>query len=186
VIYLELLIGFLKVGFFSFGGGFASIPVVRDVVLHYGWMSEDMLTYMIAVSQSTPGPIMVNLATYVGSSKAGVLGALIATIVVVLPAFIIMIIAAMIMERVVDNPYVKAVLHGLIPCIAGIITATGIYSFINVCLVKEPKLMPDYRMTILTVAIVFIYYASRKFKKKGISPIGIIVLSAIAGVIVLR
>ena len=82
MIYLELLWGFLKVGFFAFGGAYGAIPLIRDVILSYGWLSDDELTYMIAVSESTPGPIMVNLATYVGSSKAGLPGALLATLAV--------------------------------------------------------------------------------------------------------
>ena len=69
MIYLDLLIGFLKVGCFAFGGAYGAIPLIRDVVMSYGWLSEDMLTYMIAVSESTPGPIMVNLATYVGITQ---------------------------------------------------------------------------------------------------------------------
>ena len=89
MIYLELLIGFLKVGCFSFGGAYAAIPLIRDVVLSYGWVSEEMLTDMIAVSESTPGPIMVNLATYVGSRQAGIPGAIIATLASILPAFVI-------------------------------------------------------------------------------------------------
>ena len=73
MIYLELFLGFLKVGCFAFGGAYGAIPLIRDVVLSYGWLSDETLTYMIAVSESTPGPIMVNLATYVGSSQAGML-----------------------------------------------------------------------------------------------------------------
>ena len=79
MIYLELLLGFLKVGCFAFGGAYGAIPLIRDVVLSYGWLSDEMITYMIAVSESTPGPIMVNLATYIGSSQAGLPGAVIAT-----------------------------------------------------------------------------------------------------------
>ncbi len=90
MIYSDLLIGFLKVGLFAFGGAYGAIPLIRDVVLSYGWIDDELLTYMIAVSESTPGPIMVNLATYVGSSQAGFPGALIATTAVVLPSFIIM------------------------------------------------------------------------------------------------
>ena len=78
MIYLDLLIGFLEVGFFSFGGAYAAIPIIRDVVLAHGWLSDEMVTYMIAISESTPGPIMVNLATYVGNAKGGILGAIIA------------------------------------------------------------------------------------------------------------
>ena len=70
MIYLELFLGFLKVGCFTFGGGYGAVALIRDVVLSNGWLSEEMLTYMIAVSESTPGPIMVNMATYIGSSQA--------------------------------------------------------------------------------------------------------------------
>ena len=66
MIYLELFLGFLYVGCFAFGGAYGAIPLIRDVVLNYGWLTEEELTYMIAVSESTPGPIMINLATYVG------------------------------------------------------------------------------------------------------------------------
>ena len=87
-----MLIGFLKVGLFSFGGGYVSIALIKEIVASHGWMDEEMLTYMIAVSESTPGPLMVNLATYIGSSKGGILGALIATSAVVLPAYVIIIL----------------------------------------------------------------------------------------------
>ena len=86
MIYIDLFIGFLKVGLFAFGGAYGAIPLIRDVVLSYRWIGDEMLTYMIAVSESTPGPIMVNLATYVGSSQESFWGALIATTAVVLPA----------------------------------------------------------------------------------------------------
>ena len=82
MIYLDLFLGFLKVGCFAFGGAYGAIPLIRDVALSYGWLSDETLTYMIAVSESTPGPIMVNLATYVGSSQAGMLGAIVATLAV--------------------------------------------------------------------------------------------------------
>ena len=88
MIYIDLLIGFLKVGLFSFGGGYVSIALIREIVLSYGWLDDEMLSYMIAVSESTPGPIMVNLATYIGSTKGGILGAFIATTAVVIPAFL--------------------------------------------------------------------------------------------------
>ena len=82
MIYIDLFIGFLKVGLFSFGGGYVSIALIREIVLSYGWLDDEMLSYMIAVSESTPGPIMVNLATYIGSSQGGILGAFIASIAV--------------------------------------------------------------------------------------------------------
>ena len=100
MIYLELLIGFLKVGFFAFGGAYGAIPLIRDVVLSYEWISDEMLTYMIAVSESTPGPIMINLATYVGSSQAGLLGALIATSAVILPSFVIILVIMVLLKKI--------------------------------------------------------------------------------------
>ena len=99
MIYLELLLGFLIVGCFSFGGAYGAIPLIREVVLAYGWVSEEMFTYFVAVSESTPGPIMVNLATYVGSSQGGFLGALIATTAVVTPAFLIILLIVTILKK---------------------------------------------------------------------------------------
>ena len=121
MICLSLFLGFLKVGLFAFGGAYGAIPLIRDVVLSYGWLDGEMLAYMIAVSESTPGPIMVNLATYVGSSQAGLPGAVIATSVVVLPSFIIILLITALMKTALKNPYVQAVLRGLKPYIAGII-----------------------------------------------------------------
>ena len=116
MIYIDLLIGFLEVGLFSFGGGYAAIPLIRDVVTAHGWLDDEMLTYMIAVSESTPGPIMVNLATYVGSSQAGLLGSAIATFAVVLPSFIIILLITILLKTLLKNPYVQAVLQGFKPC----------------------------------------------------------------------
>ena len=103
MIYLDLLIGFLKVGCFAFGGAYAAIPLIRDVVLNYGWINDEMLSYMIAVSESTPGPIMINLATYVGSNQGGILGALISTTAVALPAFLIIILIMIFLKKCVGE-----------------------------------------------------------------------------------
>ena len=92
MIYWDLFLGFLKVGCFTFGGAYSAIPLIRDVVRSYGWLSDETLTYMIAVSESTPGPIIVNLATYVGNSQAGFWGAVLATLAVVLPSFFVMLL----------------------------------------------------------------------------------------------
>ena len=99
MIYLELFLGFLKVGCFAFGGAYGAIPLIRDVVLSYGWISDEMLTYMIAVSESTPGPIMVNLATYIGSNQGGFIGAVIATTAVITPSFIIILLLLLLLFR---------------------------------------------------------------------------------------
>ena len=107
MIYLDLFLGFLKVGCFAFGGAYGAIPLIRDVVLSYGWFTDETLTYMIAVSESTPGPIMVNLATYVGSSQAGFVGAFIATVSVVLPSFLIILVITAVLKTILKNKYIK-------------------------------------------------------------------------------
>ena len=108
MIYLELFWGFLKVGCFAFGGAYGAIPLIRDVVLSYGWISDEMLTYMIAVSESTPGPIMVNLATYVGSNQGGFIGALVATTAVITPSFFIILLITVMLKNALKNPYIQA------------------------------------------------------------------------------
>ena len=136
MIFLDLLIGFLEVGLFSFGGAYAAIPLIRDVVLAHEWMDDEMLSYMIAVSESTPGPIMVNLATYVGSNKGGLLGAVIATTAVILPAFFIILFIMVFSKSLIKNPYLQAVLRGLKPCVIGVILATGVYMILGNCYTK--------------------------------------------------
>ena len=181
MILLELLIGFLKVGCFAFGGAYGAIPLIRDVVLSYGWLDDEMLTYMIAVSESTPGPIMVNLATYVGSSQAGIAGALAATLAVVLPSFIIILLVTVLLKAMLKNPYVQAVLRGVKPCMTGIIFATGVYMiFRNGIVIRDGSVL--IRPLVLTLILGTIYFGSRKIKKRGISPILLICISAAAGI----
>ena len=184
MIWLDLLIGFLKVGLFAFGGAYAAIPLIRDVVLSYGWIEEDMLTTMIAVSESTPGPIMVNLATYVGSSQAGFQGALIATAAVVLPSFVIVLLIMVLLKKLLKNPYVQAVLRGLKPCIIGIILATGLYMILQRCFGGIQAFSADLTVILMTAVLALVYFGSRKIIKGGISPIALIGISALAGVLV--
>ena len=185
MIYLDLLIGFLKVGCFSFGGAYAAIPLIRDVVLSYGWVSEEMLTDMIAVSESTPGPIMVNLATYVGSSQAGIPGAAIATLASILPAFVIILLIMAVMRRTLNNKYVQAVMKGLQSCVIGVITAVGIQMIWKNAIQPVAAEPADFRPLILAVILAAVYFGSRKIKalKKGLSPIALIGISALLGII---
>ena len=184
MIYFDLFIGFLKVGLFAFGGAYGAIPLIRDVVLSYDWIEDEMLTYMIAVSESTPGPIMVNLATYVGSSLAGFRGALIATTAVVLPSFIIILLIMVLLKKLLKNPYVQAVLRGLKPCIIGIILATGIFMILQHSAGSPGALSFDMTAMIMTIVLGAVYFDSRKVLKNGVSPIGLIGIAALTGLIV--
>lgn len=184
MIYFELLAGFLKVGVFSFGGAYGAIPLIRDIVLSYGWLEEETLTYMIAVSESTPGPIMVNLATYIGSCQAGFSGALIATMAVVFPSFFIILIVTAFLKTALKNVYVQAALRGMKPCMIGIVLATGGYmSFKNVFgTIHLLKL--NIQAIIIFAFIIAIILISKYYRKKKLSPVAIILLSAVAGVFV--
>ena len=187
MIYWELFVGFLKVGLFSFGGGYAAIPLIRDVVMSYGWLSEDMLTYMIAVSESTPGPIMVNLATYVGISQGGMPGALVATFAAVLPAFFIIIGIIVFLQHLLTNPYVNAILQGLKSCVTGIILATGVHMVSKNCLPADGgSPVPDLRAVVVTAVLAGVYFGLRAWGKKKLSPIQLIGISAVVGMIVYR
>ena len=176
---LELFLGFLKVGCFAFGGAYGAIPLIRDVVLSYGWLSDETLTYMIAVSESTPGPIMVNLATYVGSSQVGMLGAIVATLAVVLPSFIIILLVTALLKTALKNKYVQAVLRGLTPCVIGIVLA--IFFSVAVFLTSVTVNVQAITITALLVASMFGY---KHFAKKKLSPILLIIISAVAGMAV--
>ena len=181
MIYLDLFLGFLKVGCFAFGGAYGAIPLIRDVVLSYGWLSDEMLTYMIAVSESTPGPIMVNLATYVGSSQAGLPGSAIATLAVVLPSFIIILLVMALLKTALKNRYVQAILRGLKPCIIGIILATGCFMIMNNCISITTGAALNGRALVISLILALVDFGSRKVLKKGLSQIMLIVISACLG-----
>ena len=177
MIYLELLMGFLKVGCFTFGGAYSAIPLIRDVVLSYNWLSDEELSYMIAVSESTPGPIMVNLATYVGSSQAGFWGAVLATLAVVLPSFFVILLVMNLLKTVLKSKYAQAVLQGVKPCMIGIILATGLTMIRNNISVTDPKTL------VITGILAAVMFGSRPILKKKVSPIGLIILAACLGIV---
>ncbi len=184
MIYLELFFGFLKVGCFAFGGAYGAIPLIRDVVLSYGWLTDEELAYMIAVSESTPGPIMVNLATYVGSSQAGFPGALLATLAVVLPSFIIILLVLVVLKTLLKNSYFQAILRGLKPCIIGIILATGVYMTVSNCISLTGDNRANIRAVMIAAVLGGITVGAKPILKRKIFPIMLIVLSACLGIVV--
>ena len=182
MILWELFLGFLEVGCFSFGGAYGAIPLIRDVVLSRGWLSDELLSYMIAVSESTPGPIMINLATYVGSSQAGFLGSIIATFAVVLPSFLVILLITAILNTALKNRYVQAILGGLKPCVIGIVLGTGIYMVLQNCFGTPASPAPDLRALVTTAALLLARYGFPKIRNRKLSPIGLIGLSALLGI----
>lgn len=186
MIYLSLFLGFLRVGCFSFGGAYGSIPLIRDVVLSNGWMSDETFTYMIAVSESTPGPIMVNLATYVGSSQAGLCGSIIATMAVVLPAFLIILFLTAVLKEAMKYSYVQAALNGLQPCIIGIILATGIDMVLSHCITLGANIAFHWKAILITIVLATGMWGWKSIFQRKMSPITLIVFSAILGAVIYR
>ena len=184
MILVDLFLGFLRVGCFTFGGAYSAIPLIRDVVLSHGWLSEEQLTYMIAVAESTPGPIMVNLATYAGSSQAGLAGAVAATLAVVLPSFCIIILVTGILRSFLESRYVKAALQGMKPCIIGIILSTGVYMTLRPCFSPAAAIPVDFRAVSVAVLLFAVSLLYRKLRKKKLSPILLIALSALLGILI--
>lgn len=179
---MDLFFGFLKVGCFAFGGAYSAIPLIRDVVLSHGWLTVDELAGMIAISESTPGPIMVNLATYVGSAQAGLPGALLATLAVVLPSFWVILLVMSLLKTFIKNPYVQAVLRGLKPCIAGIILATGLSMVILHCF--PTGFHPDLAVLLMTALLTAAMLGYHRIRKKKLSPIALLLLSALFGILI--
>lgn len=190
MIYLELFLGFLIVGCFSFGGAYGAIPLIKDVVLSYGWASDEMFTYFVAVSESTPGPIMVNLATYIGSSQGGFWGAIIATLAVVMPSFLIIVLIVTVLKKVLDYPFVQACLNAIGPCVIGIIFATGIAMIGENILPEWRKnlmggvfLEVDFMALLIMAVLLLVSYVYKKKKKKPLPPIRLIMVAAVLGMI---
>lgn len=185
MIYLELFWSFLKIGLFSFGGGYAAIPLIRETVMSRGWMSEAVLMDFVAVCESTPGPIMVNMATYIGDRQAGVPGAFLATAGVVLPAMVIIILITKLLKGIWEKPVVCRFLNGVIPCLSGIILFTGIQMIGAGLLVGETEHTLSIPGTGVLVILILVSWAAKK-KKRTLSPIAYILIAAAAGIIFYR
>jgi len=126
MIYLQLFFEFFKTGLFAVGGGLATLPFLRDMAVKTGWFTEALLADMIAISESTPGPIGVNMATYAGYLTAGLPGAAVATLGLITPAIIVMLIVAKVLDSFRNNRYVDSVFYGLRPAVAGLIAVAGV------------------------------------------------------------
>lgn len=186
MIYWLLFWTFFQVGAFSFGGGFGMISIIRDQVLLHGWLTEEELLNIIAVAESTPGPIAVNIATFVGAEQAGAWGSLLATLGIVLPSFIIILIIAAFAGRLMKYPPVQAFLGGIRPCVVGMILAmTGILLLQQTLGLSSvyDTLTPDLRAVILLAGLFAIAALYHRLTKKQPSPILMILISAGLGML---
>lgn len=183
MIYLALFWEFFKIGLFAFGGAYGAIPLIKESVLAQGWMTETMFGNMVALSESTPGPIMVNAATYIGGSQAGIGGAIAATSGVVLPSFIIILLVTMFLRKWLKHRNVQAVLRGIKPCLMGIILATGVCMAFTSVFGGQDGIVLDWSALFLLIVLTALSIVYPLRKKKEFSPILLIVIAAVFGII---
>lgn len=183
----ELFLIFFKIGLFSFGGGYGTIPLIEGELVETGYISSEQFLNFVGVSESTPGPFAVNIATFIGAEQGGFLGSVLATVGVVLPAFIIMSIIAALLKNFSSNKWVKGFMEGVQPFVIGLIISTGLLIIVEAIYVnfgvftEAPKF--DF-ISLIVIAIVFIANTVFKLiKKKNLPAIPLILLSAVLGLI---
>lgn len=185
-MFLKLFLTFLEIGAVSFGGGYGMISLIREKVLLNGWLSEAEFLSFIAVSESTPGPLAVNMATFIGASQGGVLGALFATLGVVLPSFFIILLIAALIHDLLKYAGVEAFLSGVRPCVVALILSTaftmGLSTLLGISTAAEMP-SPAWRGIGVLAILAIIRLIWQKARGKAPSPIGMILLSAVLGAV---
>lgn len=185
MIMLELFLVFLKIGAVSFGGGYGMISLIREEVVARGWMNEELFLDMIALAESTPGPIAVNMATFVGSTRAGFWGAITATLGVILPSFFVILIIAAFLQNFLKYRYVNAALSGIRPVVVGLILATAITLFLSsVFSLSDLSSVLSFDLPALLIFLILcvIKPLYKRLTKKVLSPIVLIIISAALGI----
>lgn len=183
MIYLTLFLTFFKVGAFTFGGGYAMLSLIGSYVIKYGWMSEEELINFVGVETVIPGPIAVNMATYIGYLQGGFLGALLATLGVVLPSFIIIIIIAAFVKNLLKYASVKAVLGAMRPGVCGLILAVAVSMGVSVFLGIDGvgRLSVDWRTILILAALVALPLLWKRIAKKELSSVILVMISGALG-----
>ena len=189
MIYIKLFYNFIIVGLFSFGGAYSAIPLVMDVGKSFDVINDEMLAGFIAISESTPGSVGVNLATFVGASVAGIPGAIVATFAEVLPAFLIMLIISLFLKDFLKKDGVKVVLSVIRPCVIGMIMSVGLYMVIVSFHVDRLSYgeMPHFdnetlKTLIITIILAIFSIIYKKIKQKSVNAVSLIIIGAILGI----
>lgn len=184
--FFNFLFEFFKIGSFTYGGGLAMIPILRDIAIDHAWLTDAQFTDLIAISQSTPGPIAINMATYIGFGNYGVIGSILASILIVLPSFVLSIILGRTLKKYNKHPYIQAAFIGLKATVVGLIAA----AIVQVALVSLYKgnggtlssfwVGIDYKAVLL---LVFSYFAVRTTQKH---PIFYVLFGGVIGILLWR
>ena len=185
---IRLFYEFLKIGLFSVGGGMATLPFLYDMSDKTGWFTYAQIADMLAVSESTPGPIGINMATYVGYTTAGIPGALAAPIGTIIPGIALVLIITAILDKFRNNVYVEGAFYGLRPASVGLITAAGILvveiSLMNTALYQQTGSIVDlFQWKAIVLAALLLVLTRWVKKTKRLHPVYFIVFSAVVGIV---
>lgn len=187
MIYLRLFFEFAKIGLFTVGGGMACVPFLLSLSQRTGWYSQAQLLDMIAISESTPGPIGINMATFAGYITAGIPGAIIATAGIVIPTVTVVIIIARFLEAFAENKYVKGAMYGLRPASTGLIASAGIsvaiLSLVNVDAFKAHEWLNVVQPKAIILAAILWVLTNKVKKTKSLHPVFFIAAAAVVGIV---
>ena len=164
MIYLILAYEFFKIGLFSIGGGMATLPFLMDLTNKYDWFTASELTNMVAISESTPGPVGINMATYAGYNAAGVPGAIVATLALIAPALIIIVLIAKCLENFSENKNVKAAFYGIRPAVAALI-GYAVWELLKIAIVSVTD--GNVQVNVINVSVCAVTFALLQVKKLG-------------------
>ena len=179
---LELFLTFAKIGLFTFGGGYGMIPLIQQEVVGRGWLAAETLYSYIAICESTPGPIAINMATLVGSSRAGLAGSACATLGVVLPSFVVILLIASVVRQFRQNRVVASALAGVGPVVAGMIASTGLCVALRQLLPSVGGAVAlEWRQLAIGATLCAVSLLWQRWLKQRFSPIGLILFSAALG-----
>ena len=188
MIFFQLFYTFFLIGLFTFGGGYAMIPMIEEQVVGNGWISDKALTDFIAISEVTPGPFAINISTFVGNSVGGTFGAICATVGVILPSLIIIIIVAILMNKFLKNRFVQGALKGVKPIVLALILSTAILLFTKVIFFNGNAIKGDLQFDIKSLTLLIILSSVmiiyKKTQKKSLGAIKLLGLAALLGLIV--
>ncbi len=184
MILLKLWWEFFKIGLFSVGGGMATLPFLYDMADRTGWFTYDQIADMLAVSESTPGPIGINMATYTGFTTAGMPGSIVATLGVITPGIIIVLLIIAVLERFRKNKYVEAAFYGIRPASSGLIAAAGVLvAEIALFNVDADSIAGFFDVKALILAAVLVVLTRWVKPTKKLHPVVFIAASAVVGIL---
>lgn len=184
MIYWALFYEFFKVGLFAIGGGLAALPFLYDIAARTGWFADSLISNMIAISESTPGPIGVNMATYAGFETAGIVGGIIATVGLVCPSVLIILILSRVLEKFRQNVYIVNGLYGLRPAVTALIASAGLDVVVTALLNKEVYQQTGGIIDLFRIrAIILFVLLFLMIRNMRLHPVIFIIGSAVIGII---